>query len=228
MIRMQDISKQYLQGSESIRALDKVSFHIAPGEYVAIIGPSGSGKSTLMNIIGCLDVPDSGRYELAGKDTNKFSQRQLAKLRNSHIGFIFQGFNLLGRLNALENVELPLVYQGMGKRERREMSAQTLISVGLGDLMKHRPQQLSGGQQQRVAIARALASKPKLILADEPTGNLDTTTGAEIMGVFDDLHLEGHTIVLITHDPGIAARAQRALHIIDGRLTEYRSEGGAA
>ena len=218
MIRMTAINKCYRLGGEDIHALSDVSFHITAGEYVAIIGPSGSGKSTLMNIIGCLDIPDSGSYELDGTDTRKFSQRQLARLRNTHIGFIFQGFNLLGQLNALENVELPLIYQGIGRRQRREQATAALDSVGLTDRMKHRPQQLSGGQQQRVAIARALATQPKLILADEPTGNLDSSTGAEIMDLFDELNGQGNTIVLITHDAGIAARAQRSLRIVDGRI----------
>ena len=224
MIRMQGIDKFYKLGGENIQALKGVSFEIEDGEYAAITGPSGSGKSTLMNIIGCLDVPDGGLYELAGTDTKKFSCRQLAKLRNTHIGFIFQGFNLLGRLNALENVELPLIYQRMGRRQRRLQAQEALELVGLKDRMKHRPQQLSGGQQQRVAIARALAAKPKLILADEPTGNLDSKTGAEIMAMFEQLHLQGNTIVLITHDPGIALHAQRLLRFVDGQLlTDERS-----
>jgi putative ABC transport system ATP-binding protein len=179
-----------------------------------------------MNIIGCLDVPDGGTYELAGTNTKKFSGRQLARLRNTHIGFIFQGFNLLGRLNALENVELPLIYQRMGRRQRRAQAEEALELVGLSDRMKHRPQQLSGGQQQRVAIARALAAKPKLILADEPTGNLDSKTGLEIMEMFQSLNLKGNTVVLITHDPGIARHAQRQLHIVDGQLSNDERNGG--
>lgn len=224
MIHMQDISKCYRLGAEDVHALNAVSFDVQDGEYVAIIGPSGSGKSTLMNIIGCLDVPDSGIYELAGTDTRKFSGRQLARLRNTHIGFIFQGFNLLGRLSALENVELPLIYQGMGRKKRTELAEKALHSVGLAERMKHRPSQLSGGQQQRVAIARALVTSPSLILADEPTGNLDTVTGAEIMDIFEKLNGEGNTIVLITHDQGIAARARRAISIRDGQI---RPAGGA-
>lgn len=218
MIRMKDVSKCYKLGGESIYALDHVSFEIKDGEYVAITGPSGSGKSTLMNIIGCLDVPDSGSYDLAGISTAKYSSRQLARLRNTHIGFIFQGFNLLGRLSALENVELPLIYQRMGRKQRRAQAEEALERVGLKDRMKHRPQQLSGGQQQRVAIARALASKPKLILADEPTGNLDSKTGLEIMDMFVQLHRQGNTIVLITHDANLAQHAQRSLHIVDGQI----------
>jgi putative ABC transport system ATP-binding protein len=218
MIKMEGINKCYRLGGENIHALSDVSFNVADGEYVAIIGPSGSGKSTLMNIIGCLDVQDSGSYKLAGTDTSKFSGRQLAKLRNTHIGFIFQGFNLLGRLNALENVELPLIYQGVRRKQRRQRAEEALASVGLADRMKHRPSQLSGGQQQRVAIARALVANPQIILADEPTGNLDTSTGAEIMDIFEKLNTEGKTVVLITHDTNIAARAQRSLSIVDGRI----------
>lgn len=218
MIKMEGINKCYRLGGENIHALSDVSFNVADGEYVAIIGPSGSGKSTLMNIIGCLDVQDSGSYKLAGTDTSKFSGRQLAKLRNTHIGFIFQGFNLLGRLNALENVELPLIYQGVRRKQRRQRAEEALAIVGLADRMKHRPSQLSGGQQQRVAIARALVANPQIILADEPTGNLDTSTGAEIMDIFEKLNAEGKTIVLITHDTNIAARAQRSLSIVDGRI----------
>jgi len=224
---MCDINKCYRLGGEDIHALNQVSIDIEDGEYVAIIGPSGSGKSTLMNIIGCLDVPDSGSYQLAGTDTRKFSGRQLANLRNTHIGFIFQGFNLLGRLNALENVELPLIYQGLSRKRRRLQAMEALASVGLADRVKHRPQQLSGGQQQRVAIARALATKPQLILADEPTGNLDSVTGEEIMDLFDRLNREGNTIVLITHDQDIAARANRRLSIVDGKITEETGKGSA-
>ncbi len=227
MIKMCDINKCYRLSGEDIHALNQVSIDIEDGEYVAIIGPSGSGKSTLMNIIGCLDVPDSGSYQLAGTDTRKFSGRQLANLRNTHIGFIFQGFNLLGRLNALENVELPLIYQGLSRKRRRLQAMEALASVGLADRVKHRPQQLSGGQQQRVAIARALATKPQLILADEPTGNLDSVTGEEIMDLFDRLNREGNTIVLITHDQHIAARANRRLSIVDGKITEETGKGSA-
>ncbi|MGI6691454.1 MAG: ABC transporter ATP-binding protein [Christensenellales bacterium] len=226
MIHMRDINKYYRLGGEKVHALNQVSFDIDDGEYVAIIGPSGSGKSTLMNIIGCLDVQDSGTYCLAGTDTSRYTAKQLARLRSTHIGFIFQGFNLLGRLNALENVELPLIYQGVGRRQRRRQAEEALGSVGLADRMKHRPSQLSGGQQQRVAIARALVAKPHLILADEPTGNLDTATGAEIMGLFEQLHDQGNTIVLITHDPGIAARAQRALRIVDGKIGQSENREG--
>jgi putative ABC transport system ATP-binding protein len=220
MIHMEHIVKKYKMGGEEIYALADVSLNIEKGEYVAIIGPSGSGKSTLMNIIGCLDAADSGSYSLNGKPIEKYNQRQLAKLRNTHIGFIFQGFNLLSKLTALENVELPLVYQNIHASERKKRAVTALTQVGLKDRMKHRPSQLSGGQQQRAAIARALAAHPSLILADEPTGNLDKKTGLEIMELFAELHREGNTIVIITHDPNIAAKAQRVIHIEDGHVWE--------
>ena len=224
MIRMKKVSKCYKLGGENIHALDNVSFEIRDGEYVAITGPSGSGKSTLMNIIGCLDVPDSGSYDLAGISTARYSSRQLARLRGEHIGFIFQGFNLLNRLDAIENVELPLIYQKIGVRERRARAKEALDMVGLGDRLKHRPNQLSGGQQQRVAIARALAAKPQLILADEPTGNLDSKTGQDLMKLLRDLNESGKTIVIITHDVHIASQAKRTLRIVDGHIFD---EGGA-
>ena len=198
MIQMRDIVKRYTLGGEVINALDHVSMDIKDGEYLSIIGPSGSGKSTLMNIIGCLDLPDEGSYQLNGKEITKYSQRQLARLRGEHIGFIFQGFNLLNRLDAIENVELPLIYQKIGVRERRARAKEALDMVGLGDRLKHRPNQLSGGQQQRVAIARALAARPQLILADEPTGNLDSKTGQDLMKLLRDLNESGKTIVIIT------------------------------
>ncbi len=220
MIHMEHIVKKYKMGGEEIYALADISLNIEKGEYVAIIGPSGSGKSTLMNIIGCLDGADSGSYSLNGKPIEKYNQRQLAKIRNTHIGFIFQGFNLLSRLTALENVELPLVYQNIHASERKKRAVTALTQVGLQDRMRHRPTQLSGGQQQRAAIARALAAHPSLILADEPTGNLDKKTGLEIMELFSQLHREGNTIVVITHDPTIAARAQRVIHIEDGHVWE--------
>ncbi|NLA53030.1 MAG: ABC transporter ATP-binding protein [Clostridiales bacterium] len=223
MIRMQDVDKFYKLGSEKIQAVKGLSQSIKDGEYVAITGPSGSGKSTLMNIIGCLDVPDGGTYELAGVLTNKYTGAQLAKLRNTHIGFIFQGFNLLSRLSALENVELPLIYQHIGRRKRHTMAKEALERIGLGDRLRHKPQELSGGQQQRVAIARALVTNPKLILADEPTGNLDSKTGLEIMDLFSQLHAQGNTIVLITHDPNIAKSAERSVHIVDGQIQDPES-----
>ena len=207
MIEMKDIVKDYVMGGETIHALNHVSLRVEDGEYVAIIGPSGSGKSTLMNVIGCLDTSDSGTYILNGKPIGKYRERQLARVRNRHIGFIFQGFNLLPKLTCAENVELPLIYQKLPRAERRRRVKEALTEVGLGERMRHRPNQMSGGQQQRCAIARALAARPSLILADEPTGNLDKKTGNEIMTLFDRLHAEGNTIVLITHDPGVAARA---------------------
>ena len=220
MIDMTDVVKRYTLGGETIYALGHVSLHVEQGEYVAIIGPSGSGKSTLMNIIGCLDTADGGSYLLNGKPIQKYRERQLARVRNRQIGFIFQGFNLLPKLSALENVELPMIYQGVRAGERRRMAREALARVGLGERMKHRPAQLSGGQQQRCAIARAIAVKPSLILADEPTGNLDKKTGREIMQLFDELHQAGNTLVLITHDPRVARCAQRVIRIEDGRLYE--------
>ena len=224
MIQMRDIVKRDALGGETIRALDGVSMDIKDGEYLSIIGPSGSGKSTLMNIIGCLDLPDEGSYQLNGKEITKYSQRQLARLRGEHIGFILQGFNLLNRLDAIENVELPLIYQKIGVRERRARAKEALDMVGLGDRLKHRPNQLSGGQQQRVAIARALAARPQLILADEPTGNLDSKTGQDLMKLLRDLNEGGKTIVIITHDANVAAQARRTLRIVDGHIFD---EGGA-
>lgn len=220
MIQLDHVTKIYNMGGEEIRALNDVSLNIDQGEYVAIIGPSGSGKSTMMNIIGCLDIADSGSYILNGKPIERYNQRQLAKLRSTHIGFIFQGFNLLAKLTALENVELPLIYQNMPAAERKKRAAMALEQVGLKDRMKHRPNQLSGGQQQRAAIARALAAHPALILADEPTGNLDKKTGLEIMDLFSQLHEAGNTVIIITHDPNVASRAQRIIHMEDGRTWE--------
>ena len=220
MIDMTDVVKRYTLGGETIYALNHVSLHVEKGEYVAIIGPSGSGKSTLMNIIGCLDTADGGSYLLNGKPIQKYRERQLARVRNRQIGFIFQGFNLLPKLSALENVELPMIYQGVRAGERKRLAHEALARVGLGERMKHRPAQLSGGQQQRCAIARAIAVKPSLILADEPTGNLDKKTGREIMQLFDELHQAGNTLVLITHDPRVARCAQRVIRIEDGRLYE--------
>ena len=228
MIEMKDIVKDYVMGGETIHALNHVSLRVEDGEYVAIIGPSGSGKSTLMNVIGCLDTSDSGTYILNGKPIGKYRERQLARVRNRHIGFIFQGFNLLPKLTCAENVELPLIYQKLPRAERRRRVKEALTEVGLGERMRHRPNQMSGGQQQRCAIARTLAARPSLILADEPTGNLDKKTGNEIMTLFDRLHAEGNTIVLITHDPGVAARAQRVMRMDDGCLTPERNGRGEA
>lgn len=220
MIHMDNIVKRYVMGDEEIYALAGISLDIKKGEYISIIGPSGSGKSTLMNIIGCLDTADVGSYLLDGKPIEKYSNGQLAKIRNRHIGFIFQGFNLLPKLSAYENVELPLIYQNVPTRERKRRVNEALLQVGLKERMRHRPTQLSGGQQQRAAIARALATNPSLILADEPTGNLDKKTGKEIMALLDSLHKQGNTIVLITHDQTIAKMAQRTIHIEDGQILE--------
>ncbi len=220
MIEISDVVKRYTLGGETIYALDHISLRVEKGEYVAIIGPSGSGKSTLMNIIGCLDVADSGSYILNGKPIQKYRERQLARVRNRQIGFIFQGFNLLNKLTAQENVELPMIYQGVGSGERKRLAKDALERVGLSGRTKHRPAQLSGGQQQRCAIARAIAVKPSLILADEPTGNLDKKTGREILEIFQELHEAGDTIVLITHDPKVAKCAKRIIKIEDGCLYE--------
>ena len=220
IIRMTDISKVYTIGEEKVYALDKASLHIQTGEFVAIIGPSGSGKSTLMNIMGCLDVADSGEYLLDGLPIGAYTERQLTRVRNQKIGFIFQGFNLLGKLTAAGNVELPLIYQRLSTQQRRLRVDEALARVGLSERRSHKPNELSGGQQQRVAIARALATHPALLLADEPTGNLDSKTGEDIMRLFDELHEAGNTIVLITHNEGIAARAQRRIRIMDGHVSE--------
>ena len=224
MILMKGIRKEYRMGENVVAALDGVDIHIKPREFVSIIGPSGSGKSTLMNIIGCLDVADEGSYRFDGQEITDYTEDELATIRNRKIGFVFQQFNLLPKLTARENVELPLIYQGMSARRRRERSEEVLSRVGLLDRMNHRPTELSGGQQQRVAIARALAASPALILADEPTGNLDSKTGAEVMRLFHELHEAGNTIVLITHDAKIAADTPRAIHIHDGRVLEPASE----
>lgn len=220
MIELDRVSKRYLMGSEVVTALDQVCMTIDDHEYVAVIGPSGSGKSTLMNIIGCLDTADEGSYRLDGQDITRYTAKQLATIRNRKVGFIFQQFNLLQKLTAYENVELPLIYQGIAAGERRTRVQEAMQRVGLQDRLRHRPNQLSGGQQQRVAIARALVTAPSLILADEPTGNLDSKTSVEIMDMLRQLHTSGNSIVLITHDPQIAALAPRRVCISDGRLTE--------
>ncbi len=223
MIEMKNISKMYLVGDEEVHALDHASMHIDKGEFVAIIGPSGSGKSTLMNIMGCLDVADAGEYLLDGIPIEDYTENELAHVRNEKIGFVFQSFNLIPKLTAEENVELPLIYQGMRRSERNERVSEALERVGLTNRAKHLPTELSGGQQQRVAIARAIAARPSLILADEPTGNLDSETGREIMDIFLELHRQGNTIVLITHNDEIAAEAPRRIHILDGRVSEVMS-----
>ena len=220
MIDIKDLCKVYLVGDERVRALDHATLHIYPKEFVSIIGPSGSGKSTLMNIIGCLDVADAGTYLLDGLPIESYSENELAKIRNSKIGFVFQSFNLIPKLSAEENVELPLIYQKVPRVERQRRVKEALERVGLSHRAKHLPTELSGGQQQRVAIARALVTNPSLILADEPTGNLDSRTSREIMEMFHQLHRQGNTIVLITHDPDVAKQAERAIHILDGQITE--------
>ena len=220
IISMTGITKVYSVGGEEVRALDGANLTIREGEFVSIIGPSGSGKSTLMNIIGCLDVADSGEYILDGQSIEQYTEEELAKIRNKKIGFIFQSFNLLSRMNALANVELPLIYQRMHLNERKEKAMQALARVGLADRNNHKPTELSGGQQQRVAIARALATDPAILLADEPTGNLDSKTGEDILALFHELHRAGDTIVLITHNEEIARQAQRRIRIMDGKVTE--------
>ncbi len=216
LIELDHIGKTYDLGLSKVHALRDIHFAIEPGEMVAIIGQSGSGKSTLMNILGCLDVPTAGRYRLSGRDVSELSDDELSDVRNMEIGFIFQSFQLLPRASALENVELPLIYRGISKKERRERAIESLERVQLADRMKHKPTELSGGQRQRVAIARALVTQPSLLLADEPTGNLDSRTGEEIVGLFLDLHAKGNTIVLVTHEPKLAARCPRAVRIVDG------------
>ena len=220
MIDIQDLCKFYQVGDDRVRALDHATLHISPREFVSIIGPSGSGKSTLMNIIGCLDVADAGVYKLDGLPIGEYSENELAHIRNQKIGFVFQNFNLIPKLSAEENVELPLIYQKVPRAERQQRVREALERVGLQKRARHLPTELSGGQQQRVAIDRALVTRPSLILADEPTGNLDSKTSQEIMDMFHELHRQGNTIVLITHDPGVAKQAERAIHILDGRITE--------
>ena len=218
VIRLEDVYKIYRVGNQEVRALDGVSLSVFRNEYVAIMGPSGSGKSTLMNILGCLDSPDSGRYILNGTDVSEMDDGELADVRNREIGFVFQSFNLLPRYNALENVALPMVYAGVPAGERREKAAEALRSVGLEDRMDHRPNELSGGQRQRVALARALINSPSIILADEPTGNLDTHTSVEIMRLFDQIYRNGNTVIVVTHEEDIAAYAHRVIRLRDGRI----------
>lgn len=219
MIRLENLSKIYnTMGDNRVVALNNISLSINKGEFVAIMGPSGSGKSTLMNIIGCLDVATGGKYYLDGRDITSYNHNQLAEIRNRKFGFVFQGFNLLPKLTALENVELPLIYAGVGAKKRREEAIRTLEMMGLGERIHHRPSELSGGQQQRVAIARALVNHPSVILADEPTGNLDSKSGMEIMEIFEELHSRGNTIILITHDINIARYARRLITIRDGQI----------
>jgi putative ABC transport system ATP-binding protein len=220
------LAREYLMGAEVVHALRGVDIQIKKNEYVACMGPSGSGKSTLMNLIGCLDTPTAGEYWLNGQKVSDLSDDELARIRNKEIGFVFQTFNLLPRADALHNVELPLIYAGMGAKERRERAARSLQQVGLGDRMDHKPNELSGGQRQRVAIARALVNQPSILLADEPTGNLDSATGNEIMGLFQELHDSGQTIVLVTHEHDIAAHARRQIHLLDGKVArDEKTEG---
>ena len=223
MIQIQDLCKTYQIGDEQVHALDHACLHVFPGEFVGVVGPSGSGKSTLMNIIGCLDTADAGQYLLDSIPIEDYSENQLAAIRNQKIGFVFQSFNLILKLTAEENVELPLIYQGVKRPERMERVTAALKRVNLEKRANHFPTELSGGQQQRVAIARAIVTCPSLILADEPTGNLDSKTTIEIMDIFHQLHRQGNTILLITHDEAVAAQAQRRVHILDGKLTEVKS-----
>ncbi len=220
LVEIRDICKVYNPGENEVKALDHVSLTIREGEFVAIIGHSGSGKSTLMNMLGCLDVPTSGNYYLHGHDVGSMTDDELSDIRNQEIGFVFQGFNLIPSLTALENVELPLIYRGVGKRERLELSEAALDKVGLEQRKSHKPSEMSGGQQQRVAIARAIAQAPPIILADEPTGNLDSNSTREIMDILKSLHEEGRTVILITHDNEIAAKAKRVIKIMDGKIEE--------
>ena len=229
LIQMTNLSRLYQMGTETVHALRDVSLEITRGEYVAIMGPSGSGKSTLMNLIGCLDTPTSGRYELNGTDVSEMDDNQLAEVRNREIGFIFQTFNLLPRSNALRNVELPLIYAGVDSDTRRQMALDALASVGLADRVHHQPNELSGGQRQRVAVARALVNNPSILLADEPTGNLDSKTGVEIMALFEELARKGNTIIVVTHEEEIARHARRILRIRDGLIaSDERQEAYAA
>ncbi len=218
LIKVEDLCKIYNPGENEVRALDHVNLEIKTGEFVAIIGQSGSGKSTFMNMLGCLDVPTSGKYYLNGTDVSTMKDNDLSVVRNREIGFIFQGFNLIANLNAIENVELPLIYRGIDRKTRHKLAIESLKMVGLEKRMQHKPSEMSGGQQQRVAIARAIASKPPVILADEPTGNLDSASSREILGILKQMHQSGKTVILITHDNGIADQARRVVRIMDGKI----------
>jgi putative ABC transport system ATP-binding protein len=227
-LELREVTKTYDMNSVGVRALRGVSFDLTENEYVAIMGPSGSGKSTLMNIIGCLDVPTSGQFFIDGRDVSTFGEDQLAEVRNTKIGFVFQTFNLLPRADVFHNVELPLIYRGMKPSRRREMTMKAVEAVGLADRVRHKPNELSGGQRQRVAIARALVNEPSIILADEPTGNLDTTTGAEIMTIFDDLQRQGNSILLVTHEEDVARHAHRIIRLRDGLIETDTAQREAA
>ena len=224
ILRLPDICKDYQQGKEPVRVLKNINLTVEAGDYIAIMGPSGSGKTTLMNLIGCLDVPTSGQFELNGQDLKDLDEDALAEIRNKHLGFVFQSFHLMPKMTALDNVALPLLYADVPLRERRERAAQALQAVGLGERMEFYPNQLSGGQCQRVAIARAMVGKPRLLLADEPTGALDTKAGNQVMEIFDKLSQEGMTILMITHEPAIAQRAKKIYHILDGQLLTQAEE----
>jgi len=226
LIRLHKISRRYQMGSEIVHALREVSLEIKRGEYVAIMGPSGSGKSTLMNLIGCLDTPTSGQYELNGIQVSEMDDNRLAEVRNKEIGFVFQTFNLLPRSDALRNVELPMIYSGVPSDERRQIALEALASVGLGDRIHHRPNELSGGQRQRVAVARALVNRPSILLADEPTGNLDSKTGEEMMALFEQLWMQRNTIILVTHEEEIAKHAHRIIRIRDGLIASDEKRAG--
>ena len=218
LIRINNLARRYVMGTETVHALREVSLEIERGEYVAIMGPSGSGKSTLMNMIGCLDTPTSGSYELNGQDVSHMDDNQLAEIRNGEIGFVFQTFNLLARSTALRNVELPMIYAGLPGEERRARALHALAQVGLADRVQHKPNELSGGQRQRVAVARALVNDPSILLADEPTGNLDSRTGVEIMALFEELAQKGNTIIVVTHEESVARHARRIIRLLDGRI----------
>jgi putative ABC transport system ATP-binding protein len=228
VIAMRGITKRYVMGDQEVRALDGVDIDIQRNEYVALIGASGSGKSTLMNLLGCLDTPTSGSYLLNGRDTATLDDTELARVRNREIGFVFQSFHLLPRISVLDNVAQPLVYRGTPRGERLKRARESLDRVGLGNRLSHRPNQLSGGQRQRVAVARALVGEPSILLADEPTGNLDTRTSAEIMALFDALHGQGQTVIVVTHEPDIAAHCRRTVRMSDGRIVEDRANAARA